>query len=68
MDGRQAAEHVPVMCARIVQLLSVPLQAPHSVYVDCTLGLGGHAEAILDACPHAGLIGIDRDQHALERP
>ncbi|MFT3861701.1 16S rRNA (cytosine(1402)-N(4))-methyltransferase RsmH [Micropruina sp.] len=65
MVEQQAAGHVPVMCARIVELLSVPLQAPGSVYVDCTLGLGGHAEAILSACPEASLIGIDRDQHAL---
>ena len=65
MDGRQV-EHVPVMCTRIVELLSVPLQTPGAVYVDCTLGLGGHAEAILAACPEAGLIGIDRDRHALD--
>ena len=64
---RQASEHVPVMCARIVELLSVPLHAPDSVYVDCTLGLGGHAEAILTACAEARLIGIDRDGHALDR-
>lgn len=67
MDGQQEAVHVPVMCARIVELLSVPLQAADSVYVDCTLGLGGHAEAILTACPTTTLIGIDRDQHALLR-
>lgn len=65
MDG-QAAAHVPVMRDRIVELLSVPLQAPGAGYVDCTLGLGGHAEAILTACPQATLIGIDRDRHALD--
>ena len=65
MDGLQDA-HVPVMCTRIVELLSAPLQAPGAVYVDCTLGLGGHAEAILAACPEASLIGIDRDRHALD--
>lgn len=66
MDGQQAAGHVPVMCARIVELLGVPLRAPGAVYVDCTLGLGGHAEAVLTACPEASLIGIDRDRHALD--
>ncbi|MFT4225243.1 16S rRNA (cytosine(1402)-N(4))-methyltransferase RsmH [Micropruina sp.] len=65
MDGQQAV-HVPVMCTRIVELLSVPLQAPGATYVDCTLGLGGHAEAVLTACPQARLIGIDRDRHALD--
>lgn len=65
MDGQQAG-HVPVMCTRIVELLSVPLRAPGATYVDCTLGLGGHAEAVLTACPDAHLIGIDRDRHALD--
>ena len=58
-------QHLPVMLARIVELLSVALSRPGSTYVDCTLGLGGHAEAILLACPEARLIGIDRDTQAL---
>ena len=39
---------------------------PGSVLVDATLGLGGHAEAVLERCPSARVIGVDRDQHALE--
>jgi 16S rRNA (cytosine1402-N4)-methyltransferase len=33
--------------------------------VDATLGLGGHAEAVLQACPNTTLIGLDRDTEAL---
>jgi 16S rRNA (cytosine1402-N4)-methyltransferase len=36
-------------------------------FVDCTLGLGGHAEAILLASPSALVIGIDTDAESLER-
>ena len=36
------------------------------VFVDVTLGLGGHSEAILEASPDARLVGIDRDPRALE--
>lgn len=61
--------HVPVMLSEVVALLSPALQAPdsagHCVLVDCTLGLGGHAEALLRACPQASLIGLDRDPQAL---
>src|SRR5688572_33225907 len=66
--------HVPVMLAEVVALLAPALEAPPidppaeggCVLVDCTLGLGGHAHALLTACPEAELIGLDRDPHALE--
>ncbi len=76
---RGPVSHVPVMLAEIVALLSPALtlspekspgdsgRGPSSgpILVDCTLGLGGHAEALLTACPDAQLIGIDRDPDAL---
>ena len=65
-DGDEAsAGHVPVMRERVVELLVPALQAPGSVLVDATLGLGGHAEAILASAPSARLVGIDRDPEAL---
>lgn len=61
--------HDPVMRDRIVELLRPALQRPGAVYVDGTLGLAGHAIAVLEACPEARLIGIDRDPdaHAVAR-
>jgi 16S rRNA (cytosine1402-N4)-methyltransferase len=57
--------HEPVMVGRIVELLAPALTAPDSVFVDGTLGLGGHTEALLRAAPNARAIGIDRDPEAL---
>ena len=57
--------HVPVLLDRVVALVAPALERPGSVFVDATLGLGGHAEAVLDRCPAAHLVGVDRDQHAL---
>ncbi|MDQ6934853.1 MAG: 16S rRNA (cytosine(1402)-N(4))-methyltransferase RsmH [Actinomycetota bacterium] len=61
-----APTHVPVLLDRVVALVAPPLQHPGSVLVDATLGLGGHAEAVLARCPGAHLVGVDRDPHALE--
>ena len=61
--------HVPVMLDEIVALLAPALQPSDAtrqpVLVDGTLGLGGHAAALLEACPQARLIGLDRDTDAL---
>lgn len=57
--------HVPVMVSEVLALL-VP--SPGGVYVDCTVGGGGHAEAILRAVKgRCTLIGIDKDPYALAR-
>ena len=54
-------EHVPVMRAEVVRAL-----APErgGLFVDCTLGLGGHAAAVLEAGA-SRVVGIDRDAEAL---
>jgi 16S rRNA (cytosine1402-N4)-methyltransferase len=59
--------HVPVLLDRVVALVAPPLRDPGSVLVDATLGLGGHTEAVLTRCPEAHVVGVDRDEHALER-
>jgi 16S rRNA (cytosine1402-N4)-methyltransferase len=63
----QPARHVPVLLDRVVALLAPALDRPGAVLVDATLGLGGHSEAVLAACPQAHLVGIDRDPEALAR-
>jgi 16S rRNA (cytosine1402-N4)-methyltransferase len=64
--GEAAARHVPVMLDRCVELLSPALTRPGSVAIDGTLGLGGHSEAILERCPEARVVGIDRDLAAID--
>ena len=59
--------HVPVLLDRVVSLLAPALQTDGAVLVDCSLGLGGHSEAVLSACPSARVVGIDRDPEALWR-
>ena len=61
-----APRHIPVLLDRVVALVSPALQRPGSVLVDATLGLGGHAAAILEACPEARVVGLDRDPEALD--
>jgi 16S rRNA (cytosine1402-N4)-methyltransferase len=61
-----APAHVPVLLDRCVALLA-PAATPDGLLVDATLGLGGHAEALLAATPGTRLLGIDRDPEALRR-
>jgi 16S rRNA (cytosine1402-N4)-methyltransferase len=64
-DVTAATRHIPVLRDRVIALLAPALQEPGSVLVDATVGLGGHAEAALAACPHMHLVGLDRDPAAL---
>jgi len=64
--GDAASRHAPVMLSRIVSLLAPALGEPGAVVVDGTLGMGGHAEALL-----AALIDLFApsavERHALRR-
>lgn len=53
--------HIPVLLNEVLEYLEVK---PGGMYVDCTLGEGGHAEAILKK--GAKVIGIDQDKEILE--
>ena len=55
--------HVPVLFNEVLEFLRV---RPGGTYVDCTLGLAGHAEGVLRRLgPEGHLIGFDRDPEAL---
>src|SRR5205085_3884574 len=60
--GGESQPHEPVLLKEIVDFLR-PERG--GAFVDCTLGLGGHAEALLKASPAVRVIGIDRDREAL---
>ena len=60
-----ASRHQPVMLQRCVDLLAPSLDHEGAVAIDGTLGMGGHTEAILEQCPGARVVGIDRDPQAI---
>lgn len=57
--------HTPVLLDRCVDLLAPALSRDGAVFVDATLGMGGHSEAFLERFPGIHLIGLDRDTDAL---
>lgn len=59
-----AYRHIPVMVEEVLEFLAV---RPDGVYLDATLGLGGHAEAILSRLTTGKLIGVDKDPMALAK-
>ena len=59
-----ASDHLPVLTAQIVDLLT---PAAPGLLVDATVGLGGHAGALLWENPGFFLVGLDRDPRALAR-
>ena len=62
LGGRGPLAHRPVLLRETIELL-----APErgGLFIDCTLGLGGHSEAILQASAETTVLGIDRDDEAL---
>ena len=58
-------KHEPVLLEPVLEYLEP--NRPDGVLVDATVGLGGHAEALLERHPNIRLIAIDRDSEALAR-
>jgi 16S rRNA (cytosine1402-N4)-methyltransferase len=57
--------HTPVFLERTIELLAPAISREGAVVVDATLGMGGHAEALLTRFPGITLVGLDRDTDAL---
>ncbi|MFO7690176.1 MAG: 16S rRNA (cytosine(1402)-N(4))-methyltransferase RsmH [Cryobacterium sp.] len=57
--------HTPVLLERCIELLAPAIGRPGAVLVDATLGMAGHAEALLQRFPQLTLVGLDRDLDAL---
>jgi|TARA_B100002003_G_scaffold7510_1_gene6639 16S rRNA (cytosine1402-N4)-methyltransferase len=55
--------HVPVMTSEVIAALAIK---PGAIHIDCNIGDGGHAEAILNASRDVFLLGIDLDADALD--
>ncbi|MDL9937398.1 16S rRNA (cytosine(1402)-N(4))-methyltransferase RsmH [Gordonia sp. ABSL1-1] len=65
-DDAQSYGHIPVMASRMIDLLAPALDADGPrIFVDATLGAGGHTELVARRFPNVRLIGIDRDDSAL---
>ena len=57
-------KHIPVLLSEVLDLVCIKREG---TYIDCTVGEGGHSEAILDIIhPKGFLVGIDCDESILE--
>ena len=63
-NGDPSVHHTPVLVAETVERLSV---GSGGIYLDGTVGEGGHSEAILEASgPEGVVLGIDRDPRSVD--
>ncbi|MGA1677939.1 MAG: 16S rRNA (cytosine(1402)-N(4))-methyltransferase RsmH [Candidatus Nanopelagicales bacterium] len=67
MSKALSEQHQPVMVEEVFQLLQPALMANDALFVDCTLGLGGHSEYFLKHLEKLKVVGFDQDQIALSR-
>ena len=62
-DFKSEEFHVPVMIKEVIEYLNIK---ENGIYVDGTLGSGGHSAGILSNISQGKLIGLDRDAEALK--
>ena len=61
--GRERRQHIPVLYDQVLDWLA---PGPGGAYIDATVGLGGHAQGILErSAPTGRLLGMDADPEAL---
>lgn len=54
--------HIPVLPRELIEGLAI---TPGGLYLDATVGYGGHTKLILDAVPDVKVVGIDLDERAI---
>jgi 16S rRNA (cytosine1402-N4)-methyltransferase len=57
-------KHIPVLLKETIKHLNIN---PSGIYIDMTLGGGGHSEAILEKLDDGELIGFDQDEFAINK-
>jgi 16S rRNA (cytosine1402-N4)-methyltransferase len=62
IEGPEPFEHITVMPREVVEAFTA---MPGGVFVDATVGGGGHTERLLEACPASRVFAFDRDEEAL---
>src|SRR5260221_12057336 len=65
MNNISNAPHMPVLLQAVLDGLNVASHL-NGLYIDGTVGAGGHASALLEAAPAARLLAFDRDPRSLE--
>jgi len=62
---KKETPHIPVLLDEVLQSFE-KMPKKDGIFIDCTLGYGGHSEAILKKFPEIRLIGIDQDPEAID--
>ncbi|HZT65793.1 MAG TPA: 16S rRNA (cytosine(1402)-N(4))-methyltransferase RsmH [Acidimicrobiales bacterium] len=64
VEGLQMDQDFAHRAVMVDEVVSLFAPVPPGFVIDCTVGAGGHAEALLDAHPHLCVLGLDQDEDA----